>query len=67
MDEAFDRLTPIQKDNVNKQMFAFAYECIAKSNGNSEVLQQIIDEETANFPHLKQDLVRYCKLVESVK
>jgi hypothetical protein len=67
MDAAFDRLTPIQKDNVNKQMFVFAYECIAKSKGNPEVLQQIVDEETTNYPHLKQDLIRYCRLVESVR
>lgn len=67
MDAAFDRLTPIQKDNVNKQMFVFAYECIAKSKGNQEVLQQTVDKETANYPHLKQDLIRYCKLVESVR
>jgi hypothetical protein len=67
MDAAFDRLTPIQKNNVNKQMFVFAYECIAKSKGNSLRLQQIIDKETVDHPYLRQDLIRYCKLVENVR
>ena len=67
MDAAFDRLTPIQKDNINKQMFVFAYECIAKSKGNSLRLQQIINKETVDHPHLRQDLIRYCKLVKNVR
>ena len=67
MDAAFDRLTPIQQDNINKQMFVFAYECIAKSKGNSLRLQQIINKETVDHPYLRQDLIRYCKLVENVR
>jgi hypothetical protein len=67
MDAAFDRLTPLQKDNINKQMFVFAYECIAKSKGNPDILQHVINEETVDHPSLRQDLIRYCKLVESVR
>lgn len=67
MDAAFDRLTEIQKDNVNKQMFVVAYGCIARSKGNPVILERMIDEETASCPHLKADLTRYCKLVDSVK
>lgn len=67
MDAAFDRLTWIQKNNINKHMFVVAYDCIAKSKGDIECLKRIIDEETASCPHLKHDLIRYCKLVNSVK
>lgn len=67
MEAAFDRLTWIQKNNINKRMFVFAYNCIIKSKGDAEYLERIIDEETASYPHLKPDLIRYCKLVNSVK
>lgn len=67
MDAAFDRLTHIQKENINKQMFVVAYNCIAKSKGDPELLSRIVDEETADCPHLKQDFIRYCKLVNSVR
>lgn len=67
MDATFDRLTFIQKDNINKQMFVFAYECIVKSKGNSLRLQQIINKETVDNLHLRQDLIRYCKLVKNFK
>lgn len=64
MDAAFDRLTKIQQNNVNKQMFVFAYECVAKSR--NEALERIIDQETVAQPHLRADLVRYCRLVQRV-
>lgn len=67
MEAAFDRLTRIQKENVNQQMFAVAYGCVARSRGDPEALEQAIDEETSNCPHLRADLVRYCRLVDSVK
>ena len=71
MDTAFDRLTQVQKDNINKYMFEFAYKCVTKSDseagGKTEYLKQIIREETSNSPHLEKDLLRYCKLVNSVK
>jgi hypothetical protein len=67
MDEAFDRLTWVQKNHINKQMFAVAYNCVARSKGNAVLLERAINEETAVCKHLKNDLVRYCKLVNSVK
>jgi hypothetical protein len=67
MDAAFDRLTQVQKDNINKYMFEFAYNCVIRSSGKTEYLKQIIREETRNSPHLEKDLLRYCKLVNSVK
>lgn len=67
MDAAFDRLTQVQKDNINKYMFEFAYRCVIKSEGNIEYLKQIVCEETRSSPHLEKDLLRYCKLVDSVK
>ncbi len=67
MDAAFDRLTQIQKDNVNKQMFVVAYSCIARSKGDPEQLNHVIDEEVKDYPHLKQDLIRYCRLVNSIR
>lgn len=66
MDAAFDRLTDIQKENINHDMFIFAYNCIAKSKGNIDTLKHIIDEETLSCPHLRNDLARYCKLVGNV-
>ncbi len=67
MEAAFERLTEIQKENINQQMFVFAYNCLTKSKGDPSVLEFIIDSETANCPHLRADLVRYCKLVNRVK
>lgn len=67
MDAAFDRLTQIQKENINKQMFVVAYNCIAKSKGDPELLERIVCKEATEYPHLLQDLKRYCKLVNSVK
>ena len=67
MDAAFDRLTQVQKDNINKYMFEFAYNCVIRSSGKTEYLKQIIHEETRDSPHLEKDLLRYCKLVNSVK
>lgn len=42
-------------------------DCVARSKGDPETLQRIIEEETASCPHLKFDLARYCKLVNSVR
>ncbi len=68
MDAAFDRLKPrIRSDNVNRKMFEFAYECVSRAKGDHDALQRIIEEETEEYPHLKNDLVRYCKLVQSVR
>ncbi len=67
MDAAFDRLTDVQKENVNRQMFVVAYGCIARAKGDPEVLERLIEEETSSCPHLRADLRRYCKLVDSVK
>ncbi len=67
MDAAFDRLTDVQKNNVNKQMFVVAYGCIARSKGKPDVLELLIQQETSSCPHLRADLRRYCKLVDSVK
>ncbi len=67
MDEAFDRLTIVQKDNINKQMFQIAYACVVKSRGDQEELRAIIRKETEKDPQIASDLERYCKLVLSVK
>ncbi len=69
MEAAFDRLTQVQKDNINRHMFEIAYKCVARSDGNIEYLKQIVSNETSvsNFPHLEKDLLRYCKLVLSVR
>lgn len=66
MEAAFDRLTIIQKDNINHDMFITAYNCIAKSKGDPGILENIIRDETTSCPHLKADLTRYCKLVNIV-
>ena len=66
MEEAFDRLTQIQKENVNKQMFSAAYACVVRSRGDEEALKTIIRIETEDCPHLTADLTRYCRLVKSV-
>lgn len=67
MEAAFDRLTLIQKENINKHMFSVAYNCVVKSKGNCDILSYLIHQETANCPHLASDLARYCKLANSVK
>lgn len=61
MDNAFGRLTGIQKLNINKNAFEIAYKCVA--SGNTE---QSIRNVTRDCPHLEADLRRYCKLVERV-
>lgn len=67
MDKAFDRLTQIQKYYINKHMFEQAYIIISTFNINSDsdILQVCIDN-TTNCPHLTSDLIRYCKLAQSV-
>jgi hypothetical protein len=66
MEAAFERLTAVQQKNVNKHMFAIAYNCVVRSKGNEDFLMQIICEETSKCSHLKPDLIRYCKLVQRV-
>ncbi len=67
MDEAFDRLTDVQKENINHDMFIIAFNCIARSKYDHSLLERIIVEETIDCPHMLPDLKRYCKLVESVR
>lgn len=67
MDEAFDRLTDVQKENINHDMFIIAFNCIARSKYDHSLLERIIAEETIECPHMLPDLKRYCKLVESVR
>jgi hypothetical protein len=67
MEAAFDRLTSVQKDNINKYMFEVAYKCVVKSEGNTDYLKQIVRNETRSSPHLEKDLFRYCKLVSTVE
>ena len=66
MDAAFDRLTEVQKRNVNKQMFVVAYGCVVRSKGDPDALARIVQSETADCQHLEPDLIRYCRLVQSV-
>lgn len=67
MDEAFDRLPFIQKDNINKYMFIEAYNCIIISKGDKDTLINIIKDKTRRNPKLASDLFRYCKLVHSIQ
>lgn len=67
MNSAFERLTEIQRDNINKPMFIIAYNCILQSRGDSDLLTKLIIEKTKECPHLTSDLIRYCRLVEKVK
>lgn len=66
MDDAFERLSQIQKSNINKQMFGFAYKCVATSGYNSPI-HEIVLQATKDCPHLAPDLMRYCRLVSSIK
>jgi hypothetical protein len=67
MEEAFGRLTKVQQHNINKYMFEIAYKCVAKSGSQPDILVQIVKETTLNHPNLEKDLLRYCKLADSVK
>ena len=67
MDVAFDRLTDVLKDNINKQMFEIAFDCVKESNGDFELLKRIVNEKTKKHPDLKNDLMRYCRLADRVK
>ncbi len=64
---AFNRLTEIQKSNINKNFFRIAYNCVAESKGDSSKLNELILTQTKDCPHLTSDLIRYCRLVELVK
>ena len=66
MEAAFERLTSVQQRNINKHMFAVAYNCVVKSKGNPKALLSVIREETSSCEHLEPDLIRYCKLVQKV-
>ena len=67
MDTAFDRLADIQKQNINRRMFAIAYLCVVQSKGDPDVLMSLILRQTESCPHLTPDLIRYCRLADSVK
>jgi len=67
MEEAFNRLTTVQQNNINKYMFEIAYKCVAKSGSQPDILVQIVKETASDYPHLEKDLLRYCKLADSVK
>ena len=66
MDEAFDRLTEVQKYSVNKVAFAVAYTIVAKHGDQNTDLRSAVLQETSSCPHLTQDLFRYCRLARSV-
>ena len=66
MEAAFERLTEVQRRNVNKRMFVVAYDCVVRSKGDPEALLQAVRRETADCRHLEPDLLRYCRLVQRV-
>ena len=66
MDAAFGRLTDIQQKCVNREMFNTAYGCVARSRGDPNALNKMVQEITRDCPHLEADLARYCKLVQGV-
>jgi hypothetical protein len=66
MDAAFERLTEVQRANVNRHMFRVAYECVVRSKGDQDALLHIVQSETEGCRHLEQDLLRYCRLVQRV-
>ena len=66
MEAAFERLTAVQQRNINKHMFAVAYNCVIRSKGDPDVLKHLISEETSGCEHLQPDLLRYCRLVQNV-
>ena len=66
MEAAFERLTEVQRANVNKHMFRVAYNCVVRSRGDHEALLRIVHSETESCRHLEQDLLRYCRLVQRV-
>ncbi len=65
MEDAFDRLTNIQKQNINKATFYVAYDIVSTHN-------QLINLKFAIFAEAERiqctpaDLLRYCRLVRSV-
>ena len=77
MDNAFDRLTPIQRLGVNRKMFELAY-VIVTTHKDEENIRKIVEKKVnellANqtFPasklrqNLMADLTRYCRLAKSV-
>lgn len=65
MDEAYRRLPKIQQQNINKEMFVFAYDCIVQSKGDDSELQRLILRKTESSPHIRSDVIRYCRLVKS--
>lgn len=67
MDDAKDRLTFIQKSNINQPLFKLAYKCVTLSGGNPDRLLVIVKKETNEDPKLAPDLLRYCRLVDSIK
>lgn len=66
MDDAFKRLTFIQQDNINKETFAIAYECVVNAGDDNNKLFYIVQQKVKRNPSLITDLLRYCKLVKTV-
>lgn len=64
MDNAIQRLTPLQRISINDKMFELAYKIVTEHK--KEDIRNAIKKETNKFPHLKADLTRYCKLAKSV-
>ena len=65
MENAFDRLTPVQQLGINEAMFELAY-YIVTTHKKEEDIHKAIKNETENYQNLKADLTRYCKLAKSV-
>ena len=66
MEAAFERLTAVQQKNINKHMFAVAYNIVVRSKEDPNTLLLMVDDETSGCKHLQPDLIRYCKLVSRV-
>ena len=63
-DKAYDRLTAVQKHCINRDAFNTAYSLITTYEGHS--LIDAIISKTKSCPHLTADLIRYCRLAQSV-
>ena len=74
MNNAIQRLTPLQRISINEKMFELAYKIVTEQKKEEDIRNAIEKEtnkpknEKLNFlgPHLKADLTRYCKLARSV-
>lgn len=74
MNSAFDRLSPIQKANINRDMFDRAYRLVAE-RGDDCSLDDMLDalrkdfaeDEIQKHPGLLYDMRRYCRLIKSIR